>query len=100
MLRNADNYRTFEIVRAAYLMSNAKAIVSEWDEDTEIESDIGSGIVLARGSELGAACLQLLRDTPRRLSLGDEARKIMLARRQSELLRPAIAALPSTVFPG
>jgi hypothetical protein len=99
MLRNAENYRIFEIVRAAYLMSNAKTIVSEWDDKTEIEPDIAQGIVLARSDELAAVCSRLIRDAPRRQSIGALAQQIITARRQSELLRPAIAALPPTVFP-
>src|SRR5260221_5239521 len=99
MLRNAENHRIFEIVRAAYLMSNAKAIVSEWDDETVIEPDIAPGIVLARRDELADACKQLVRDAPRRLELGARAQRIILARLQSEFLRPAIAALPTGVFP-
>jgi hypothetical protein len=99
MLRNDENYRIFEIVRAAYLMSNATTIVSEWDDDTEIDPDIVPGIVPARGNELATVCSQLIRDAPRRQRIGARAKQIIMARRQSELLRPAIAALPPAVFP-
>jgi hypothetical protein len=98
MLRNADDYRTFEIVRAAYLMSNAAAIVSEWDEDTEIEPDIASAIVRAGRAELAPVLRSLLGDAPRRRTLGERALQTIMARRQSDLLRPAIAALPPSVF--
>ncbi len=100
MLRNAETYRIFEIVRGAYLMSNGKAIVSEWDDETEIEDDLRHGIVLARRAQLAAACAQLLRDPQRRQELGERARQVMLTRRQDDLLRPALAALPSGMLQG
>jgi superfamily II helicase len=98
MLRNAHNYRTFEIVRAAYLMSNAKAIVSEWDEETEIEPDVAPGIALAARSELAPVLTQLLGDAEQRQALGQRALQLIMARRQSDLMRPAIEALPPGVF--
>ena len=51
-----------EIVRVHYLMNNRQAIVSECDEDTEIEPVYLSGLTLARRGQVAQKCIEMVND--------------------------------------
>jgi hypothetical protein len=61
-----------EIVRLSFLLSNRKAVVSEWSEHIAIENDIKQCVVPVKYEELAETCVNLCRD--------DAARKIVEAR--------------------
>ena len=100
MLRHDERHRIFEIVRAAYLMTNGRAIVSEWDGGTSIDADFAPGVALATVGNLGATCRTLVGNAAARSGLGRRAREVIGARRQDKILRHAIARLPAGVFAG
>ena len=52
--------KTFEVVRVHYLMNNAKAIVSQFDESTKIESGYSDGLMLAPYEEVVDRCFAAL----------------------------------------
>ena len=52
--------RIFEIVRAHYLMNNARVIVSEFHDDTSIDSDYKGGILFSGPSQLARCCLETI----------------------------------------
>lgn len=54
------NSKIFEVVRAFYLMTNAKAVVSEVDEFTHIDDVYLNGVRPARYELLVDACLELI----------------------------------------
>lgn len=98
-VRTQPYHKIFEIVRASYLMANGKAIVSEWDEETEVEPGIMRGVRWARYEDLPDACATLCADASARDALGETARAVMAERWQGRYLQAAIAGLPDRVFP-
>jgi glycosyltransferase involved in cell wall biosynthesis len=81
----------FEIVRVSYLLANAKAVVSEVCDDTEIEADVASAVVLAEYDGLVDACVEMVRDADRRRTYEARGQAIMMARDECAYLRAALA---------
>lgn len=79
-----------EIVRTSYLLSNRKAIVSECNENTEIDDDIRAAICAVRYEQLHDECMRLARDDEARRELENRGHLIFALRNQTELLRRAI----------
>jgi hypothetical protein len=65
--------KIFEVVRVSYLMANRKAVVADVDADTVIDPDIASGIRIAHGNALVAACRQFASDRVARERLEEAA---------------------------
>ena len=90
--------RIFEIVRVAYLLTNAKAVVAECGPDTAIEPDLRAAILGVPYDALVEACLQLIRHPERRAALAAAGRRQFERRREEDLLArcpdiaPALAA--------
>jgi hypothetical protein len=82
--------KIFEIVRVFYLMSNAKAVVSEIDEHTEIDPDYRDGIHGASYANLVESCRQLVKDHKLREAL--ETRSLATIQRlpQKDILLPLL----------
>jgi len=59
----------FEIARASYLLANSKAIVSDFSENTKIESDIHTAIKFCKIEFIIQECLNLLADDTARNEL-------------------------------
>ncbi len=97
-VRATPNYRIFEIVRASYLMINAKVVLSEWDPETYIEQDIASGVCLAPYDKLAEVAASLCRDAKEREGIESRARAVMDRRPQAAYLAAAIRALPSELL--
>lgn len=57
-----DHSRIFEIVRVSYLLANAKAVVADFDEKTNIEADLNSAVVFASHGKIVDTCIELLRN--------------------------------------
>ena len=79
-----------EIVRLAYLLSNRKAVVSEWSEDTAIESDIKQCVVPTKYEDLAKTCMNLARDGAARKAIEDRGYAIFSQRDQAAFLSEAI----------
>ena len=83
--------KVFEIVRVAYLLSNEKAVVAEWDEEGTEHPDLREALCAVPYAGLVAACEALIRDPARRQALGKRARQIFSRRREERVLAAALA---------
>jgi hypothetical protein len=79
---------TFEIVRVAYLLANAKAVVSDIYPDSHIEADIVPGVLFSPIDRIAETCWNLLADAARRTRLERDG-FACIARRD---IRPLLAA--------
>jgi SAM-dependent methyltransferase len=86
--------KIFEIVRAAYLFSNAKAVVAECGPDTYIDPELLDAICGAPYEGLVEACVELVRDSARRAALGERAQRIFSRRREQDILAAALELAP------
>ncbi len=84
--------KVFEIVRAAYLFTNFKAVVAECSADTDIEPDIRGAIRAAPYDELADACVALVRDDAARQQLALRGHEIFSARPAESILSAALGA--------
>ena len=82
--------KVFEIVRAAYLLSNEKAVVAEWDGQRAEHADLREAVCGAPYEGLVAACEALIRDPARRQTLGRRARQLFSQRREERILAAAL----------
>jgi hypothetical protein len=78
--------KIFEIVRVAYLLSNAKAVVSECGPDTAVEPDLREAIAGVPYEGLVDACLQLVGHPEQRRSLAERGQRRFARRKEEELL--------------
>lgn len=69
VLNIGQHDKTFEIVRASYLMANRKAVVADIYENISIESDIANGIMFTNFDFVLPACLHLLQHDDARQNL-------------------------------
>ena len=82
--------KIFEIVRAAYLLSNRKAVVAECGPDTFVEPELRAAICAAPYEHLVEACVELVRDPARRDALGAQAQRLFALRREEDILGAAL----------
>jgi SAM-dependent methyltransferase len=82
--------RIFEIVRAAYLLTNGKAVVAELDPDTKAEADVRDAVYGVSYDRLVDACVELVNDPARREALGERARRVFARRREEDILSSAL----------
>ena len=89
---NIHFYETkiFEIVRVSYLLANRKAVISEVDHDTEIDSDLRDAVVSVSYDELADACQAFVDDDSLRYSQEEKAFERFSVRSQANYLRPAM----------
>ena len=91
--------KIFEVVRAAYLLSNRKAVVAEAGPDTFLEPELRDAVCGVPYEGLVAACLELVRDPTKRLALGERAQRIFALRREEDILAASLqlaAPVPPT----
>jgi len=90
--------KVLEIVRIAYLLSNEKAVVAEWDAERTEHADLREALCGVPYEGLVEACEALIRDPAWRQSLGKRARQIFSLRREEHILAAALArhAAPPT----
>ncbi len=91
--------RIHEIVRTSHLLANGKVVVSECEDDTEIEDDVRAAIVPVPYTEIVTTCVELARDATRRQTIEQNAREIFSRRDQSEEFRKILPQL-SRPLPG
>lgn len=82
--------KIFEIVRAAYLFTNAKALVAECDSDTFVDPELREAVYGAPYDGLVDACVRLVSHPAERLALGERARRIFARRREEDILAAAL----------
>jgi SAM-dependent methyltransferase len=79
--------RILEAVRLSYLMSNAKAVVSECAEDTEVYPHYRDGLALVSSDNLVEACRALVADESARRQLEQCALKAVQEVRYRDILQ-------------
>jgi SAM-dependent methyltransferase len=82
--------KVFEIVRAAYLFSNEKAVVAEWEAERTEHADLREAVCGAPYEGLVAACEALVRDPGRRQTLGKRAHQLFSQHREERILATAL----------
>jgi hypothetical protein len=80
----------FEIARVSYLLTNRKAVVSEFNEGTEIEPALRTGMRLVSYEGLVQACIDLVRDDGSRTELEKAGYVAFSACPQSDYLKPVL----------
>ena len=86
----------FEMVRVAFLLANAKAVVSECNPGyagEAVDADLLPGIVAAKYDDLVEACVSLVADDDRRHAIEQVGFAAFRERREGDILREALAAL-------
>jgi hypothetical protein len=82
--------KIFESVRVSYLLANRRAVVSEYDAETEIDSDLCDAVVRADYSKLVEECIAVISDSTRRNHIAqagfDAMRRRSLTRMLGDLL--------------
>jgi SAM-dependent methyltransferase len=82
--------KIFEVVRVAYLLANAKAVVAECGPDTFIEPDLREALCAVPYEQLVEACAELVSDPAKRQALGERAQRVFARRPQQEYLASAL----------
>ncbi|HUP94461.1 MAG TPA: tetratricopeptide repeat protein [Burkholderiales bacterium] len=85
-----DGIKALETPRISYLLANSKAVVTEQKADVEIEEDLRNAMVCAPYNGLVEACVELVRDSPRRAKLQEAGLRCMQQRSETEILRRAL----------
>ena len=95
LVLNVHFYETkvFEMVRAAYLFSNAKAVIAECGADTSVDPDLREAICGVPYDGLVDACVELLREPVKRLALGERAHRIFARRREEDILAVSLGLI-------
>jgi hypothetical protein len=87
-----DNAHIFEIVRISYLLANAKAVVSELGQKTEIEEDIKHGIIHGSLENLPNLCLDLVHNIDKRKKLEQTGYDIIRVRDYTQSVQKSMEA--------
>ena len=82
--------KIFEIVRAAYLLSNRKAVVAEGGTDTFVEPELREALCAVPYDQLVDACVELVRDQARRSALEERGQRLFALRREEDVLAAAL----------
>lgn len=82
--------KIFELVRVSYLLSNKQLVVSECDDDTEIDPDLRDAMVCVRYEDIVETCISLLGDPQRRAQIAENGYSLIKARDQAAILSSAI----------
>ena len=81
----------FEVVRVSYLLANGICVLSEGDEGDPDVAPFRGGLVLCSYDDLIERCAALVADEAARTAVARVGQERMLARRQADLLREAMA---------
>lgn len=80
----------FEIVRMSYLLANHKAIVAEYNEDTEISENLKTAVALAPYDKLVETCIELVNNDEKRQLLEKKGFESFSLRNEVNILRNVI----------
>jgi hypothetical protein len=86
--------KVFEIVRVSYLLANRKAVVSELDDETDLEPDLRDAVAGVRYDDLADTVEAHVRDDACRHALEQRGFDAFSARPQTTFLARALAELP------
>lgn len=88
--------KVFEIVRVAYLLSNARAVVAECGSDTAVDPDLRHALCGVPYERLVDACVELIRQPERRQALAAEGLRRFAARQEEGILArcPEVGEMP------
>jgi hypothetical protein len=78
--------KVHEIIRSSYLLANRKAVVSECEDDTDIDADLRNAMALASYGKLIETCCMLVDDNERRHTLEKQGFEIFMQRDQAAYL--------------
>lgn len=81
---------SLEVVRLAYLLANARAVVSERSDDPDLEGPLSGGQVLCAYDDIVDACRDLVGDAGRRRTLGETGFERLRALDQAAFVREAL----------
>ena len=89
---NCHNYNSqiFEIVRCFYLMTNSKAIVTEVNLKTSIDTIYRDGLCMAPYESLVDACIKVVGDKGYRCGFEDQALRVIARYPQSNFMKNII----------
>ena len=76
----------------SYLLANRKAVVSECNQDTDIEDDMRGAVALAPYEKMVDACIELLANEQKRKELAERGFRVMSARAEEAFLYAAMHA--------
>jgi hypothetical protein len=82
--------KIFELVRAAYLLSNRKAVIAECGVATAIDADLRDAVCAVPYEGLVEACLEHLHDGVKRQQLSERGHLIFSRRREEDILAAAL----------
>ena len=93
LVLNLHYYETqiFEIARVSYLLNNKVAVVSEFDNGTEIYDYLKKGICLVDFDELPDACMHLISDACARENLKNAGYEAFSQLKQKDVVRAALS---------
>jgi SAM-dependent methyltransferase len=87
--------KILEVSRLSYLLSNRKAVVSEFGADTESDIDVSSAVAAVPYEKLVDTCFQLAFDVEARRKLAAKGHEIFSRHNEAEILSTALAAVPA-----
>lgn len=82
--------KIFEVVRAAYLLTNMKAVVAECDDTTSLDADLREAVCGVPYDGLVDACVRLVEDPVARAALAQRGHQIFARRREEDILGAAL----------
>jgi predicted O-linked N-acetylglucosamine transferase (SPINDLY family)/SAM-dependent methyltransferase len=92
--------KIFEVVRAAYLLTNAKAVVAEGGPESFVEPELQDSMRGVPYEGLVDACVELVRDPAQRAALAEQGRRRFALRREEQILATALKLpFPATPLP-
>lgn len=86
--------KIFELSRVSYLLANAKAVVAEVDEGTEVDPQLLQGLVGVPYDELISACVRMAADARERSRVERNGFTIFSAKREEAYLAAALVHRP------
>lgn len=84
--------RVFEIVRASYLLTNGRLLLSERGASTDEERPFESGIAFSEYDNLVPRCLELLAHPDERAQIAKNGQQVMESRQETGYLECALAS--------
>lgn len=85
--------KIFEIIRVSYLLTNNKAVVTELDDETEIDNELREAVVGATYEKLVNACIEVLNNDELRRRKENHGFSIFSKRNESQYLKNAVNAM-------
>ncbi len=88
--------KVLEIVRCSYLLANRKAVVTEWDSETDVDPAFRGTMATAPYDELVDTCIGLIRNDAARHALEQRGFEIFSRHHQAQFLGPLLPDLAAS----